>query len=479
VALQFPLIFWQDLQINLNLWISLMKTRMSSLSGDSLLQSIRDHFQLVKDYRNPAMIRIALSDFLMSGFAIFSLKFSSLLQFEEKMREEGYASQLSPLYKMIDVPSDTHMRSVLDEINPEEITPIFKAILNKVQESKRLEDFQFIDKKYLISFDGTQNFSSNNVHCDSCLVRKTSGEKEELNYYHQTLGACIVHPDKDCVIPLCPEPLQKQDGMDKNDCERAAFRRFLARFRKDHPKLPVIFTNDALHTTAPMIRDLKIHGIDYISAVKPGSHETLFVGIEKWAERGKIQCHNVEEEFGDKIKKKRVHAFRYANKILLNFSNLDMSVNFFEYWETTTWVDPKGRSQEVKRHFSWITSFEINDKNIMQLMRGGRARWKIENETFNTLKNQGYEFEHNFGHGYKNLSVVFSFLMFLAFLFDQVQQLGCKVFKELLKKKKRKKYLWEHLRFKFMSLYDLENKFESWIKFLEYCIGPPKRVAPS
>ena len=49
------------------------------------------------------------------------------------------------------------------------------------------------------------------------------------------------------------------------------------------------------------------------------------------------------------------------------------------------------------------------------LMWGGRARWKIENETFNTLKNQGYHFEHNYGHGYQHLSVVLAMLMLLAF----------------------------------------------------------------
>ena len=36
---------------------------------------------------------------------------------------------------------------------------------------------------------------------------------------------------------------------------------------------------------------------------------------------------------------------------------------------------------------------------------------KIENETFNTLKNQGYNFEHNYGHGNENLSVFFALLM--------------------------------------------------------------------
>src|SRR4051812_4488212 len=102
-----------------------MKARMPSLSGDSLLLSIRDHFKLVKDYRNPALIRIALSDFLMSGFSVFALKFPSLLQFEEHMREKKMASHLSPIFKMIEVPSDTQLRAVLDETNPEEIAPLF------------------------------------------------------------------------------------------------------------------------------------------------------------------------------------------------------------------------------------------------------------------------------------------------------------------------------------------------------------------
>jgi len=62
-------------------------------------------------------------------------------------------------------------------------------------------------------------------------------------------------------------------------------------------------------------------------------------------------------------------------------------------------------------------------------MKGGRARWRIENETFNTLKNQGYEFEHNFGHGYKNLSTNFALLMMLAFAVDQIVELSCKLYK--------------------------------------------------
>ena len=82
-------------------------------------------------------------------------------------------------------------------------------------------------------------------------------------------------------------------------------------------------------------------------------------------------------------------------------------------------------------------------------MRGARARWKIENETFNTLKNQGYQFGHNFGLGKKHLSEVFVLLMMLAFLVDQIQQLCCPLFNAAWKKWKTKRAFWEKVRFHF------------------------------
>jgi len=98
----------------------------------------------------------------------------------------------------------------------------------------------------------------------------------------------------------------------------------------------------------------------------------------------------------------------------------DHLVNVLEYWE----IDANGKVQ----HFSWITDFVLTPDNVYDIMRGGRARWKIENETFNTLKNQGYCLEHNYGHGEQNLSVVLALLMMLVFLVDQTQQLCCPLF---------------------------------------------------
>ena len=65
------------------------------------------------------------------------------------------------------------------------------------------------------------------------------------------LTAVLVHPDVKEVIPFVPEPIIKQDGEKKNDCERNAAKRFLEKFRKEHPHLRVIVLEDALSSNGP------------------------------------------------------------------------------------------------------------------------------------------------------------------------------------------------------------------------------------
>lgn len=96
--------------------------------------------------------------------------------------------------------------------------------------------------------------------------------------------------------------------------------------------------------------------------------------------------------------------------------------------------------------FSWVTGFEITEDNAYTLMRGGRCRWKIEDETFNTLKNQGYHCEHNFGLGKEHQSEVFVVLMVLAFLVDQIRQLCSPLFQAAWQKVGSKRALWDRQR---------------------------------
>jgi hypothetical protein len=395
------------------------------LSADALFGLMRSGFATIPDDRL-SDTDITLTDALMSAFAMFSLKSPSLLAFD-KERAEG---NLHTIYGMERVPCDTHMRAILDPVSPESLRPVFKSVFRQLQRGKALEPMVFFDDCYLLALDGTGYFASKTIHCASCL-RKVH-RNGSMTYYHQMLGAAIIHPDVRAVMPLMPEPIVQQDGADKNDCERNAAKRFVAKLRQDHPHLKFIVTEDSLSSNAPHIETLHAHDLHYILGVKEGDHAALFTQVQAAERAGHVTYYERHDRAAGVV-----HRFRFVNDMALNASNADVQVNFIEYWEI---------GADQVQHFSWVTDLRVNTRTVFHLMRGGRARWKIENETFNTLKNQGYHFEHNYGHGMQNLSVVFAMLMMLAFLVDQTQQLCCALFQAVWAKLGSKRMLWERMR---------------------------------
>ena len=116
-----------------------------------------------------------------------------------------------------------------------------------------------------------------------------------MTYRHQMLGAALIHPDKREVIPLMPEPIIKQDGTAKNDCERNAAKRFITKLRQDHPHLKVIVTEDSLSSNAPHIQWLHDHDLHYILGVKEGDHAALFAYVEAAEHAGRVTYYDRDE----------------------------------------------------------------------------------------------------------------------------------------------------------------------------------------
>jgi len=139
-----------------------------NLNADALFSVVHSGFEKIKDHRSNNT-KISLPDALMSGFAMFSLKDPSLLAFEERHSED---TNLKPIYKINNVPCDTQMRTILDEVDPVDIEPSFNDIFRNLQRGKVLEPLIFMNSCYLISIDGTGYFSSNKIHCDSCCTKK-------------------------------------------------------------------------------------------------------------------------------------------------------------------------------------------------------------------------------------------------------------------------------------------------------------------
>ncbi len=403
------------------------------LSAAGLLKTIRQSFEAIPDHRSPRS-PIALSDALMGGRAMFGLKYPSLLKFDEAYREGVIRANLKRLYGVERAPCDTQLRTILDPVDPHPLRPAFRAVHRHLQRHKALEAYQYLEGHYLLSIDGTGQFASSAIHCAECCVKTHRGQE---SYYHQLLGAVLVHPELPTVLPLAPEAITRQDGATKNDCERNAAKRLLVQLRCEFPKLKLIVVEDSLSAHGPHLELLHELNLRYIIGVKEGDHEALFGAVRTKLQTG--ECAEIKyTEQGIE------QGYRFVNELPLNTTHPQLRVNFLEYWEN------KGESQ---LRFSWITDIELSQDNVERIMRAGRARWKIENETFHTLKNQGYNLEHNYGHGQQHLTTVLGFLMMLAFLVDQAQELGCRLWQAARAHFRSRTSLWERLRVLFTGFY--------------------------
>ena len=416
------------------------------LCAASLLKVVYQDFKRVPDSLK-GKTRYPLSRCLMSGLALFSLKYRSLLQFEEGKLDETVRHNLKTLFFIDNVPSDTYMRERLDTVEPYYFQRAFKSCFRALQRGKILPLFHFLEGSLLVSCDATGFFQSKQVHCKNCCVR--NHKNGSTSYSHSMLSAVMVSPDQKTVIPMAVEPISNEKNSTKNDCEHRASERLLPALRRMHPALKMTIVEDSLYATAPHITLLKSLDYSYIIGSKPKRHAWLFDYVSASA------CEKILL-----TREGKRYELRWVNGAPLNETHQDRKVNFLACTETT--------ASGSKKEFTWITSFKITKNNAFQLMKGGRSRWKIENETFNTLKTQGYHFEHNFGHGYQQLSSIMGLSAMLAFLIDQIQQLCCPAFIKALKTCRKRIRLWDKMREWFLSFY-----IDSWEAFFSAIASPP------
>jgi hypothetical protein len=420
-----------------------MVLKDNKYSFDNTYEHVRKEFDGVMDVRK-GVCTYDLGDILSMGFALFSLKSPSVLNFVEQTERES--GNIKSVYRIKDFAKESQWRSALDNVEEGELCDIQVSLIHEIWDKSLEKSYTNIGKKYLqVNLDGTEHFSSKKISCPCCLKREL--RNGETQYYHSLLAAVLVHPELKEVLPLETESILNCDGDDKNDCEQNAAKRLLKRLKEHYPDWNIMIVADALYACHPLLELLKDCGFAYILNVKPDSHKSLFSQFEGRKERGDIITYQQKE-------KGFTHYFEVAKNLLLNGSS-DIRVHFMKYVQT----DKAGKMTT----FTWILplEFKMEKRYFKQYMRAARARWKVENETFNTLKNQGYQFDRNFGHGQNFLASNFTLLMFLAFTIDQIQQWGCKIFKLILAQIKTKIKVWETLRavFKILVIPDMKTAF--------------------
>ena len=407
------------------------KKLQEKITFDELMETLSEEFEQLPDHRR-ANSSYDLADVLRSAFAMFSLKSPSLLAFKELTKQEE--KNLKAIYRIRSIPSDTQMRTTLDPLSPAPLRTLFAKLFHKLSEAGVIKEYEYWKGQLVISIDGVEHFSSTKVHCNHCTTR--AHRNGETSYHHSGLAAVVVHPDQEEVFTLDFEPILNADGSKKNDCERNAAKRLCQDLHERYPDLKPILVEDALYANAPHIRQITGYGWLFVLNVKPDSHESLERQFAGRRASGQVKELRITDPKGIK------HHFAWTNDLCLCESAIDVSVNYLFYEQT----DKKGK---VTR-WTWITNIPLNARSVEAVMRAGRARWKIENETFNTLKNQGYNFEHNYGHGQQNLATNLASLMFLAFTVDQMIQRCWRVFRQVRGGLRTKAKLWDIMRSLFM-----------------------------
>src|SRR4051794_30553299 len=334
---------------------AMLRRQRGHLHFDALLALVRQRFENLPEQRRQP--HFSLADTLMAGLALFALKDPSLLAFTSLALDHN----LRRVFGLQAIPSDTQMRAILDDVDPDRLRPVFQDVFRQLQRAKVLEDYVFLEGCYLLALDGVEYFRSPAIHCEHCL--SCQHRNGEVAYYHQLLGAALIPPAFPEVIPLPPDPIQRPDAHSKNDCERNAARRWLLAFRKTHPHLPVIIVEDALAANAPHVRDLLDQHVHFILGVKEGDHEHLFGQYQRCLEENQVEGLHEEDVPGGGQR-----SWLFVNGLSLNDSNADVIVNLLVYVE----VEADG----TVHRWAWVTDLILRRDNVRQVARGGRTRWR-------------------------------------------------------------------------------------------------------
>jgi len=417
---------------------------------DSVVSTLRQTLALLPDKRTGKNTSYTMEDAGLSAFGVFFTQSPSFLEHQKKMADAKGRSNAQSLFGVHNIPCDNQIRTLLDPCAPQTLFPVFDEILQQLEQTDTLARFRAFNNTVLVAMDGTEYFSSQTIHCPHCSSRTLKSGK--THYFHTVVTPVIVCPGSSEVISLVPEFVIPQDGHDKQDCETAAAKRWLAQYGKRYRHLNVTLLGDDLYCHQPLCEALLAQHFNFILTCKPSSHATLYEHLEGIALPTLVKEHR-------RGKTTLTHTYRYLNQVPLKDGDDALLVN----WCELTITNADG---QIIYQNAWATHYLIEHQNVEALVLSARARWKVENENNNTLKTKGYNLEHNFGHGQEHLASFLATLNLLAFLVHTTLELLDTKYRLLREHLPSRKTLFDDLRALTRYLY-----FKNWDHLLSFMIG--------
>ena len=373
------------------------------------------------------------------------------------MEHEQGNNNARTLFGIEVIPTDNHTHTLLDAEEPKKLFPVFNEVFHGLEQSGSLDGFRGCMKQLLFAFDGVEYHRSNKVHCERCKVTEHCNGKK--SYSHGMVTAVMVKSGCPHVIDLPPEFIVPQDGHEKQDSEQAAIKRWLLVHAKAYAKYGVTILGDDLYAHQPTCERIIQEQMHFIFTCKPSSHKTLYENVEGLRQTELLEVVEVVRWTGRRGEYDR---YSFCNELPLRDGKDALNVN----WCELTTTDSTGT---ILYYNAFITDHKIDEKSVTAIVEDGRSRWKTENENNNTLKRQGYNLDHNFGHGECNLSNVLVTLNLLAFLCHTILAMTSESYQKIRKKLGARKKFFEHIRT--LTQYIL---FDSWDSLLTFMMSKLK-----
>jgi len=355
-------------------------------------------------------------EFLMWwGILLFALKLESRRQLDYLLRDLDtfVARNINRLAgtDMGHLPVHKTLSHFLGHVGSEPIAALRTRMIAHLIRKKVLDGLR-LGKTLVVAADGTGMLVFKKRHCDSCITRRHNGK---VYYFHPVLEAKIVGGG--LALSACTEFIENEPGPDdadyeaiKQDCELKAFYRMAPKLKAAYPRTPLCIAGDSLLACGPVIAICRGYGWSFVLTLKPDAMPAVWTDVTSLLEL----CP--ENKLIKTLPDGTTRHYRWVNDVSYTDSNgREHTFNVIILRETIG---------EKTTTFAWITDFKITANSVDTIAtKGGRKRWNIENQGFNTQKNSGLNMEHPYSHDHDILKS-FYYLLQIAHIILQLVEKG-------------------------------------------------------
>jgi hypothetical protein len=351
----------------------------------------------------------------MGGLSMFIFKRSSRNHTDKSVSghfEDNYITLFGkhlPVMETVD--------KFLRQLPPEEMERLKRMLVQQLLERKVLEKWKY-NGRYVVSVDGSGLFSFDYKPYEGCPYKVSKTGKVSWQAY--VVEAKIICGNG-LNLSIASEWLENSEDVGgKQDCEQKAFARLAKKIKALYPRLPVIITADALYPNLSVFDICKQNGWHYILVLKEGSLKSLWQEVHflyPLQEHTNAQQRTISKKTSGYLREKSM----FINGIDYHHHKLNW-VEYQLYYDQST----------PHQYFAHITNMDIDNENVWDICRHGRMRWIIENQGFNTQKNNGYDLEHKYSRKHLWAMKNYYELLQMAHMINQLTEKLIKI-KEAMK----------------------------------------------